>query len=305
MASQSLVAASTAIVANANAAALVAAGVASARSAIDAATGGSLLMVSPQNTIGYQPIATPPGFVGPPLPNPPPLLFHYEGEQGAQLDSEITDHYIEDNTAIQDQIAQKPVIITTHGFIGELNNVPPTALAAAQSTVNALQAISAYQPALSSAAQLAYNEALSLYQTAQSAAASALSAITSLSGTGGESVIGSGSLINGLRQAPNQNLQQSYFQAFYFYWLNKVLFQVQTPWAVFQNMAIMSLKAVQDETTQTITDFQVTFKQLRFAQLGLSATNVVTIPTGQLTAQSSPVVNLGSQALSVFAGFTV
>src|SRR6266576_7254366 len=88
----------------------------------------NLILVSPQTTIGYQPQNTPTqnGQTNQP---PPALLFHYEGEQTASLQSDITDHYIEDNTALQDQIALKPEETTTHGFIGELNDVAPPALA--------------------------------------------------------------------------------------------------------------------------------------------------------------------------------
>src|SRR6185312_8744514 len=84
----------------------------------------NLILVNPQKTIGYQP-QNAPSNNGQTAQLGPSLLFHYEGEQTASLESDITDHYIENNTAIQDQIALKPVIITTHGFIGELNDIPP------------------------------------------------------------------------------------------------------------------------------------------------------------------------------------
>src|ERR1700677_3886574 len=89
----------------------------------------NLLLASPQTTQGYQPQNVPSstGLISL-LQGPSSLLFHYEGEQTATLSSDITDNFIEDNTAIQDQIALKPVTITTHGFIGELNNVPPAGL---------------------------------------------------------------------------------------------------------------------------------------------------------------------------------
>lgn len=60
-------------------------------------------------------------------PNDPPpgiagFLFDIRGEESAEVSSEITDHYVEDNTAIQDQVALKPEIITVRGMVAELTN---------------------------------------------------------------------------------------------------------------------------------------------------------------------------------------
>src|ERR1700729_4349756 len=103
----------------------------------------NLILVSPQSTIGYQPQNAPLANGSPTQP-PPSLLFHYEGEQVVSLQSDITDHYIEDNTALQDQIALKPEEVTTHGFIGELNDVAPPILAAVQAIADKLTVIDAY-----------------------------------------------------------------------------------------------------------------------------------------------------------------
>src|SRR6185312_16330550 len=147
----------------------------------------NLVLVSPQKTQGYQPQA--PG-VAPGLPvpasQPPALLFHYEGEQSVSIESDVTDHYVEDNTAVQDHIALRPETITVHGFIGELNDVVPTALVPLQILANKLTTISSYTPQLSVTALLAYNTAFALYQTAANAANSAVSAWNALSNGGGE-----------------------------------------------------------------------------------------------------------------------
>lgn len=258
----------------------------------------NLILVSPQSTIGYQPQSVPTNN-GTTQQQPPALLFHYEGEQTAVLKSDITDHYIEDNTAIQDQIALRPEVITTHGYIGELNDIPPAALAAVQSVANKLTIINAYTPVLSATALLAYNTAFQLYQTATAAANSAVAAWSSLTNTGGESVVGSA----GITLQPNQNKQQTAFQQFYGYWRNRTLFTVQTPWAVFQNMAIDELHAIQDETTNVITDFQVTFKMIRVAQLStISGINLQY--QGRAANQSASLVNNGTQTPPVSLGMS-
>lgn len=248
----------------------------------------NLILVSPQATIGYQPQnpATNTGLTAQP---PPALLFHYEGEQTIGLESDITDHFIEDNTAIQDQISLKPETITTHGFIGELNDVTPRALAPIKTIADKLTIVGAYTPALSITALLVYNEAFQLYQVGLNAVNSAVAAWSSLGGSGGESVINS----QGITLQPNQSKQQIVFQQFYGYWRSRTLFTVQTPWAVFQNMAIKSLRAIQDAETRMITDFEVSFKMIRTAATVTTPSLALTFQ-GRAASQSASLTDLGT-----------
>lgn len=272
--------------------------IASATTAATALT--NLVLVSPQSVVGYQP------------QNPtnqdsgigqitsqqkkPSLLFHYEGEQSVNLESDITDHYVENNSAVQDQIALKPVTITTHGYIGELNDVAPYGLQTLKAAADKLTVIGAYAPQLSITAQNAYNEAFLAYQllaNAGNAAVSAWSSVSNLvSGSDGQSVVGpDGSLTT----ASSQNKQQVMFQQFYGYWQQRTLFTVQTPWAVFQNMAIFKLRAVQDESTNVITDFDVTFKMIRTAQTADSVASTASF-AGRAATQASGLVNQGTSS---------
>ncbi len=251
----------------------------------------NLVLVSPQAVVGYRP-QNPPNKDGTENTEqqPPAFLFHYEGEQTVTIESDITDHYIEDNTAIQDQIALKPEIITTHGFIGELNDVTPFGLQTLKLAANKLTAIGAYTPGLTLTALIAYSEAFLLYQVAANAASAAIAAWTSVTGTGGDSVIGN----NGIKVSNNQNRQQTAFQQFYGYWRKRTLFTVQTPWAIFQNMAINSLRAIQDAETRVITDFEIKFKMIRTAVVKNSIT--ATSVDGQLKSQAAPLDNSGTSA---------
>ncbi len=203
------------------------------------------------NGLGYQtqtgPIAN--GFTGSVSPQPA-FIFHYEGEQIGTLESDITDHYIEDNSNIHDHIAVKPIEISTHGFMGDLNNVVPPSLEAEQKTVMAiLDNISAYNPALTVSALNAYNEAYQAYQIAANFAAQS----------------GLNSYLPSWMQGFEQTTQAQAFSYFLLAWQRRQLFTIQTPWNQLQNMAIKNLRAVQNEETNSFTDFQVTFKQLNFA----------------------------------------
>lgn len=258
-----------------------------------ALTLSNLILVSPQGTVGYQP-QNAPSYSKNTAAQPPALIFNYEGEQVATLSSDITDHYIENNSAIQDQIALKPETITTQGFVGELNNVPPGLLAPLKTIADKLVAIGAYAPQVSVTAALAYANAFAAYQIAESLLNTGVSIWGVVTGSGGESVING----SGLDSSSNQNQQQKYFQQFYGYWKNRTLFTVQTPWAVFQDMAIESLRAVQDADTRMITDFEITFKLMRFASTltvltQLDASNF----QGRAAASASGVVDMGVSSL--------
>ena len=58
--------------------------------------------------------------------NPPPgiagFLFDIVGDEWVELQSDITDHFVEDNTAINDQIALRPEQVTVRGIVAELTN---------------------------------------------------------------------------------------------------------------------------------------------------------------------------------------
>lgn len=303
----------------------VTAGATLASNAIGTLTG--FLIATPQTTLGYQPqsAATPlainiPGIGTKNSSNILPgwnlayksLIFNYEGENTSTLESDITDHYVENNVATQDQIALRPVIITTQGFIAELNDTPgftgqvnaiQNSFTAAQTAANKLGLQSGYLPALSPGALVAYNEAVFAFNNAQALISSGIGLASSLLGTAGESVI------NGTTFAPanNQNKQQAAYQNFYGYWVNRVLFTIQTPWAVFTNMAIQRLHAVQGADTNTITDFEVTFKQIRYASTATSVPGQINPANavGQASAfASTPVTQPATSATVPGPGIT-
>lgn len=253
-----------------------------------------LILVTPQD-VGIQPQNAPSWQRNTATP-PPSILFNYEGENTAALTSDITDHAIENNTMVQDQIALKPIVITTQGFVGELNDIPPSVIRPLKTAADKLTIISGYTPQLSTTALLAYANAFQLYQAAQSVVNSAVSVWSAINGGSGPSVINGG----GITQNPNQTKQQIYFQQFYGYWQNRTLFTIQTPWAIFQDMAIQSLRAIQNAETRMISDFEVTFKLIRFATTEVVSTDLYNTNNmqGRAFDQGSKAVNLGTSTLT-------
>lgn len=255
----------------------------------------NLILVTPNSTQGYQP-QNAPSWTNNTASPPPTLLFNYEGEQNVTLTSDITDHFIEDNTAVQDQIALKPIIITVQGYVGELNDIAPAILQPLKTAAEKLTTISAYTPSLSTTALLAYANAFQLYQVAANLANTAVSAWGAITGNNGASVING----SGISSQSNQDNQQTMFQQFYGYWNSRTLFTVQTPWAIFQDMAIQSFRAVQSGETRVVTDFEVTFKLMRFAATQLVADQLYSDNSNfqsRAFNQGASPVNLGTSPL--------
>lgn len=173
------------------------------------------------------------------------LVFAIEAENTITLTSDITDHVVEDNTVRNDQIAIKPEIYKVRGFIGELEVRQEESLTLIRETRDRLILLQEYAPELTTNAIRAYNAAEQALRQANNLAANFKSAF-------GRTDI--------------QNNQQKFYQQLKDYWKNKTLFTIQTPWELLDNMAIQTLKVMQDETTQVISDFEITFKKITFAK---------------------------------------
>jgi hypothetical protein len=279
---------------------------------------GNLILVVPtianslnNNIQGYQP-QLPPKSDGTPsqAAQPKYFLFDYEGEQSIELTSDITDHFIEDNSSIQDNIALKPVKVTTKGFVSELNDIAPTVLQPLKTVVQKLTALNAYAPAISATAQIAYNEAFFAYQTALSAANSSVQAWSSLSQSKQQLLQGN-EFTNPFNFNTSlfatQTRQQIAFQGFYGYWISRTLFSIQTPWAIFKNMAIEKLRPIQSEDSQSFSTFEITFKQIRTVQSALIPPKSA-VAQGRLNPQSQALVNNGTNtaqdSISLMQGVT-
>jgi hypothetical protein len=244
----------------------------------------NLAVINPQKDTGYQEQSAqrPPGSQGPTL-NGKSYLFHIEGENSISLESDITDSYVETNYAINDHIALRPERVTVQGFIGELNDIFPVNIAGfgLNFLKTKLTQLAAYEPAFSATQLINLNTTFLYYQVLANTA----------------STIGQG--ISLFSKDYEYLTKQSYFFGlFYTAWRNRVLYTVQTPWRKFDDMAIESLRAIQDANTRMISDFEITFKKLRFIDTQLSNEKYAdTVKQGQLAGQASAVQNQGENAL--------
>lgn len=201
--------------------------------------------------------------------NPPPgvagYLFNIVTDDAVDLESEITDHYIEDNTAIQDHIALKPELISVRGLVAELAGIQVTQSNISQQT-NALPEIPGYLPEFTDGAI----QTMVQTEIEPEREKAAISDSQSLFGYYNSRA----------PQEPNQTKQSYVFGYFYQLWKGRQLFSVETPWGIWNNMAIMSLNATQGEDTRTVSDIRIQFKRI-------SKVETVTITPGNLAGRAT------------------
>lgn len=235
-----------------------------------ALAGSNLLSATKKQKYGYTPLQTDPTAA-------PRETFYFtiESENSITHETDVTDHYLEDNKAIQDHAALKPVLISTSSYVGELSTRPPGALGDLNDFVQEkLTIVSQYIPKVSAAAQQIFNSAKQAIVTAKKAKDAIVGVYDKLKGDAGE----------------NKTKQQIAYAQLKTCWEERTLFLVRTPWDQFDNCIIQSLKVTQDGTTENISNFEVTFKQLRFAQAFANKT----IRAGRNATQAGGVKNLGA-----------
>lgn len=216
------------------------------------------------------------------------FIFGVEGASIVNINADITDHYAEDNSVIQDHIAVKPKRFVLKQYIGELadfqNDSNPSVV---QSVVQKLTTLSNTLPALASGTKQVLGffggdfpiTASSLTQPALLQSASSLFATVK----------------NLIQQPTKQSAAYMYFKALM---QQKILVSVQTPFEFMANMAIESIVAIQPEETKQISDFTITLKEMRFAPVKTTLFNSNTFYSGSQTPDQITQVNPSNLGMS-------
>lgn len=189
------------------------------------------------------------------------FLFDIKGSESVELQSDITDHWTEANSTIQDHIALKPIEITLNGYVGEVANyrrnrskldtILEDATRGTEDTIyKTTSAGSYFLPKLTTQAQSIANSVSRLYDIYNKARDTKRDLWSTFDGSNASQV---------------HTQQQKAFQFFKKCWESRQLFTIQTPFETFKNMAIVSISATQDEDTKYISSFELRFKQIRFA----------------------------------------
>ncbi|MCK5611973.1 hypothetical protein KAR91_59435 [Candidatus Pacearchaeota archaeon] len=201
------------------------------------------------------------------------FVFDITENDSIQLQSDITDHFIEDNSAINDHIAIKPENVTVTGFTGELISREPQAISLLQPIADKLELISEYIPVFPAPLIQAYLSAKTAINTINEAA------------QGVEDLY---SLFTNNNPEDKGTNQSKAFSFFYSMWSSREIFTVDTPFKTFTNMAIENMEVIQGDTV-TSSEFTITFKKLRFA-----TASVVNNNQGRRINQLGDLLNKGN-----------
>jgi hypothetical protein len=209
-------------------------------------------------------------------PNNPPVgiggfLFDIPGDEEIRLRSQITNYYLESNTTVQDNIALEPAQITLRGLVAELSMGLPMQPAPATSP-NPLPTFAAMSPA-QTPGQIQNGIVNAPVASAASGGATSLYSYYE-----NYEAMGSGSVTR----------QTAAFLYFMNLWSGQQLCSVETPWGIWQNCAILEIRAMQEARTRYESDFTITFQELRFAQ-------DATVQTGNLAGRIAPDLSPVSQ----------
>jgi len=177
------------------------------------------------------------------------FVFDVEGDSSAVLSADITDHYTENNSSIQDHIALRPKRVTLSTYVGELvHRRDGSTDTFAQKLSRKLNVVNSYLPQFTSGMQQAFE--LSNKNREEITFDSALRNAADIWG-----------VVKNLNPpVPRQQQAYMYFKALF---ETKQLVALQTPFEYMTNMAIENLVSTQSEETNTVTNFSITLKEIR------------------------------------------
>lgn len=182
------------------------------------------------------------------------FLFSMPLEEAIELQSQITDYLIEENSSIEDNIALSPLKLTLSGIVAELvysNQEAELVYSTLSAKLGALDIIS---PSFSTQMMSYIGQARIAYEQLQNAYEAANDIYSQLKDAFGENI------------ANEMNAQQKAFNFFYSTWRSRNLVTVETPWAIFGDCAIEGVSFKQGSQSTEKTELTVTIKVLNFAK---------------------------------------
>ena len=219
------------------------------------------------------PSPLPPGIAG--------LVFDWTGKERLELRSDITDSYTEKNTTIHDQIALPPERFTLDASTAEVIFSPVQPSGAAPQPANPLPLNAPMVPALTPGAQQAQDANAAPVASPSASSTTLFSYYKSL-------------------QSAAPTRQALIVGFIHQLWKGRCLFTVETPWGIFDSMAIEISDSEQPEETDGQTDHRITFKKFNVAEdVEVNPAALAGRSYDQAFAASAPPIgNIGQVAFS-------
>ena len=184
------------------------------------------------------------------------LIFSTIENHSLNIQSNITDYWLEDQTAVQESIGLQPLQMTLSGMVADLEYNNESLWT--NSILGKINRISREKLGFDLTSKLSIISALlpqvdNYTQTAKSALKQIENAYNGVK-----------SKINKFLGTKTKTNQQKQVEWIIKAWQSKIALKVTTPFGVFDRMYILSAPVVQ-ENTNTVTKISITLKQLRFA----------------------------------------
>lgn len=179
-------------------------------------------------------------------------------DESLSIEADITDHYVESGTYLNDHKVIKPVQITVSGLKGELVYKPPEGLQGqTQELNNKLTEVDAYlgdyTPGMIQEIQRSILIANSAVSRINQNLDRTQNVLSSLSGEG-----------------PETTKQQRAYTELKALFNSSQLITVQTPWRYFDSMMITSISCRQGPDSAYYSQISVTLKEIRFANIEIN-----------------------------------
>lgn len=181
------------------------------------------------------------------------FLFDILEHEEVSLDAEITDHYTEDNSAVQDHVALRPVMFTLRGYVAEMRDLQSNSLMPALTSIQSLASIGGFMPSFANQATQVYTKITDVTSKLNAVINQANNVFDIFS--------------DNSTTATNQQAAYKFFKDLQ---QSRQLCTVETPFEIFDNMFISSIRASQKDS-KTQSDFSVTFKQIRKVKTSTSS----------------------------------
>ncbi len=197
-------------------------------------------------------------------------------EDNLTLQSQITDNYIENNTAIHDNIALAPITITLKGLVGEVVfQSPKSTLDTLNKATNKigekLSPLTALLPPVDNITQLAKNAV----QYVEASVNRYQKIIEQIRG-----------------KKPTETTQQYVAGNLKKLWQSRTACEILSPYGLYKNMYIQSVYLIQGNT-KTVSNLTVMLKQLNFAEQQIFNDYENSKRSLLNTIQRSPAINNG------------
>ena len=190
------------------------------------------------------------------------LKLDIVGDESLTADCDVTDHYVETNTARQDQISLKPKEYSISGEVGELVwYQKDSASQIVGQVAQKLEGIISLLPVRSKSFNQMKSKAMKAAQWVDTAS-NAVSQLSNLY----NKVIGYDEDNKEITRSITHQMQA--YQKLTDYRDNRKVVSIETPWGILENYVITSLKFSQSRSTRDKSQISITFKEFRTVSIG-------------------------------------